>query len=151
MKGLLKFMLLVAFILSIFLGTAAYGAYRLFFNKGVVSIHVAEKGRFGERIYMVLPAGLVNVALALAPVGCLHNEVYDEEVLRWLPAVQAVVAELDNYEDVVLIEVDDDGETVRIAKEDGHLQVFVDSHDATVRVTIPPRTVHAAVRAFNRL
>ncbi|HUF17127.1 MAG TPA: hypothetical protein VMS12_03680 [Thermoanaerobaculia bacterium] len=150
MKGLLKFSLLVALILSLFLATAAYGVHRLLFDKGVVSVHVAEKGRYGERVFVFLPAGLVNAVLALAPVGSFHHEI-DDDFHQWLPVLQAVVSELDHYDDVVLLEVDDGGETVRIVKQDGHLRILVDSHDATVRVTIPPRTVHAAVRAFNRL
>lgn len=151
MKGLLKFVLLVALIFTILVGTAAYGVHRLFFNKGVVSVHVAEKGRYGERVFVFLPAGLVNAALAIAPLASVDFEVHDPAVHEWLPAVQAVLTELEHYEDAVLLEVDDGGETFRLVREDGNLRLFVDSHDATVRVTIPPGTVHAAVRAFNRL
>lgn len=151
MRGFLKFVLLVAVLLSVFLTTAAYGVHRLLFNKGVVSVHVAEKGRYGERVFVFLPAGLVNAVLALAPIGTMNVDVHDTDFDQWLPAVQAIVSELEQYDDVVLLEVDDGGETVRVVKEDGHLRVLVDSHDATVRVTIPPGTVHAAVRAFNRL
>lgn len=151
MKGLLKFMLLVAVLLSVFMATAAYGAYRLFFRDGVVSVHVAEKGRYGQRVSVTVPAGIVNTALALAPLGCVDHSVHDEEALRWLPAVQALVSELDHYDDVVIFEAQDDNESVSIVKHDGRLRVMIESPHESVRVSIPAGTVHAAVRAFNRL
>ena len=151
MKGLLKFMLLVAVLLSVFMATAAYGAYRLFFRDGVVSVQVAEKGRFGERVHVAVPAGIINAVLAIAPLGCVDHSVHDEEALEWLPAVQAVVSELENYDDVVLFEAQNEYESVSIVKHDGRLRVMIESPHETVKVSIPAGTVHADVRAFNRL
>ena len=98
-----------------------------------------------------MPAGIINAVLAIAPLGCVDHSVHDEEALEWLPAVQAVVSELENYDDVVLFEAQNEYESVSIVKHDGRLRVMIESPHETVKVSIPAGTVHAAVRAFNRL
>ena len=67
MKGLLKFLLLVAVLLVIIVGVPLYGLYYLFYVGDQIEVHAAE--RFGERVCVFIPGAVLSTAIRIAEPG----------------------------------------------------------------------------------
>jgi hypothetical protein len=68
------------------------------------------------------------------------------EVEEWAPALRAALRELDAYEDVPLLEIEDRGSLVKMHKHRGRFILEIDDGDERVRVVMPARVVRRALR-----
>jgi len=128
-----------ALFLSVALLTAAV-AYRVF-HRGTAIVSVHEHKPNGTRLWLPVPFGLVETALAFVPREKLPP--IDPEARRWFPLARVVLAELDRAPDAVLVEVTSPEEHVVIAKRAGRLVVDVESRNESVHVSLPPGALEA--------
>lgn len=156
MKGLLKFTGLVAVLLVIMVGIPVGALFYLFFVAEQISVDIAERG--GDNICLSVPASVVSIPLAVVDGHMiLDSMTYEDreelrELRRWQPAIEALTSELEKAGDVTLVEVDDEGDHVRIVKEGTRLRVLVDSGDGDrVRISVPSRVVTRAVDRLSDL
>lgn len=116
---------------------------------GVAVVSVEEKSEGGMNLFLPVPLALVPIAFELAP----ENEL--RELRLHLndtgPLVEAVLGELSNCPDVVLVEVHDGGETVLVEKRGDRLIVFVDTPSERVRLNIPLWGVSRIVRQLTNI
>ena len=119
------------------LGLAATAVYRA----GSIAVEVHETD--GGRIDVNLPAGLVRLAIALAPRSIVEEAT--RELAPLLPAIGAAWDEFADAPDFVVAEVTSGDEQIRVEKIDGRLQVRVDSPETRIRVSIPLHAVGALV------
>ncbi len=118
-------------------------------SSGLMTVSVHEEGPDGVDLYIPVPAGLVEVALGLAPVVLQlvdqHHDLDHElrhvraELRDVLPVVEAMLDELADMPDAVLVEVDGDHEYVRVSKQGRSLEVLVEEGGNRVAVRIPTR------------
>jgi hypothetical protein len=73
------------------------------------------------------------------------------ELGDWGPLVRELLRDLDNCPDVTLVEVEDDGEWVRLAKQNGALEVQVEDGDVSVRISVPMRSARRALTRLARV
>ncbi len=126
-------------------------------SSGLMTVSVHEDGPEGVDLYIPVPAGLVEVVLGLAPVVIdivddhhhLDHELHDmrAELRQVLPVVEAMLDELSDMPDAVLVEVEGDHEYIRVSKEGRSLRVLVEEDGSRVAVKIPTR-VFRSVSGF---
>jgi hypothetical protein len=100
---------------------------------------------------IAVPAALVHVGLATLPL-VLEDEVLADvraDLGDFGPAAAAALRAIEDAPDAVLVEVEDHGEHVRVAKEGRNLEVYVQGADGTVEVTLPAGLLGRIARAIS--
>lgn len=115
-------------------------------TSGLMTLSIQEEGPDGLNLYVPVPAGLIEGALALTPVvlrliddqhGYGELERVRAELDELLPALEVMLDELPRMPDAVLVEVDGAGEYVRVSKEGRSLRVLVEEDGSRIAVTVP--------------
>ena len=102
-----------------------------------LAIHGSEPG--GDDFSITLPGLLVNAAIALCPVPA--DAELNARLAEITPALRAVASQLASMPDAVLVDVKDDGGTVRIEKSGPNLLIRVHSPEERVDITVPVQSV----------
>ncbi len=115
---------------------------------GLVKVAVDQPGR---NLDIAVPAALVHVGLAALPF-VLEDEVMADvraEVGDFGPAAAAALRAVEEAPDAVLVDIQDNGETVRVIKKGRHLEVHVQSADGDVEITLPAGLLGSIARAIS--
>ena len=134
------FLGLFAAVLILSLATVGAAAAAVY-HAGSIAVEVAPQD--GSALSINVPAGLANIAIALAPADLVTDAI--EELEPVWPSLEAAARTLDEAPDFTLLEVRSAEEHIVIAKERGRLLVLVDADGETVRVAVPLRTVRRVV------
>ena len=141
----------------LFVGAVAWAAYVVVIKPGMIEVAVTEHDWDAKRsVKLYVPAGLANGAIRmtgilddLARVSVLvDGEPYDVHFHgdRDLAEMFAILAEeLENEDDLRILEVRDGDEHVTIDLHDGSVEIEARSWQESVRITIPPSTLRAAL------
>lgn len=105
------------------------------YSEGAVMVSVRERKPEGTRIWLPVPALMVEVGMRFVPARRLRDA--SAHIRPWLPAIRAASAELERCPDVTLVEVESRTEHVRIFKGGGTLRVDVQDGEDTVHVSMP--------------
>ncbi|HWM91707.1 MAG TPA: hypothetical protein VN493_13145 [Thermoanaerobaculia bacterium] len=106
---------------------------------GMVTVKVHEPGPEGSRIYVPVPALLVHAGMSLMPM-VMEDDVWEEirtDLGEWGPVAAEVLRAVEDAPDTVLVEVQNDHETVRIVKDGRSLEIRVEGEDGTVDISVP--------------
>ena len=112
-------------------------------SEGVVHVKVIEKEPQGFHINLVAPAMLAPVAVRLAPRCDLAQTA--RQIQPYLPVIRAALDGLHEMDDVVLVEVKEPGEHVKVSKAGGSIVVDVDDAGERVHVSAPIRAIFSTV------
>jgi hypothetical protein len=123
-------------------GTAGATAYA-WHASGRVRVTVHEDRPDGVNLNISVPGALVNAAIALCPVPT--DLQVDERLAGMLPALRGVADRLASMPDAVIVDVNDHGEHVRIAKSGRELVIKVISSDERVEIAVPIESVRKLV------
>jgi len=132
--------LIVLFMPFLVLGTAIAAT-------GTVTVKVRESAPGGTHLYLPVPALLFDAAVFVAP-ALVPEEALAEaraEIAPYRAGLESLAAELEKMPPGVLVEVQDNGEEVRITKGWRSFQIDVVSDDAEVHVTVPARLLGRAL------
>ncbi len=112
-------------------------------DDGAIQVRVSgPDGRFA----VVLPAFLAVRTLRHARWTCDGNHVLGRnDVAEWAPALRAALTELEAYQDVPLLEIEDEGQLVRMHKHGGRFVLEVLDGRERVKIVMPVRTVRRAL------
>ncbi len=125
---------------SVWAGVQMFQAIR---NDGAIEVRV--HGHDG-RVAFVIPSFFAVRALRVANISCSEGRVWGRhDAQAWAPALRAALAELEAYDDVPLLEVEDDGNVVRMHKHDGRFVLEIEDGGERVKVVMPVRTVRRAL------
>ena len=148
-----RWVLAIALAVVIVMSLAVGGAVAAIYRGGTIAVDVRESNG-GTKVAVGVPAGLANLAIALAPGDLIPVEevapIADELRPYW-PAAQAALDELSRLPDFVLVEVEGRDEHVLVKKVDRKIVVLVESDGAQVEVSIPLTTVRQFWRKLDRL
>ncbi len=114
------------------------------YSEGAVTVYVREKQPQGARIWLPVPALLVEVGMRFAPPAKLREA--STQIRPWLPAIEAASNELARCPDATLVEVKNATEHVLIAKQGDILRIEVDDDNDTVHVSVPVEFVNSLAR-----
>ncbi len=114
---------------------------------GTVTVQVHERGPDGVRLYIPVPALLIDAAVALAPLVIPADELAEarREIAPYRDGLEALAAELEGMPSGVLADVRSGGERVRITKTWRSFEIDVESDDADVHVAVPARLLSRAL------
>jgi hypothetical protein len=122
------------------LGLAVAG---LVSSEGLVRVKVIEKQPQGLHINVIVPAILAPIAVHFAP---RRDQVQAAREIRpYMPAIRAALLSLRDTDDVMLVEVKEPGERVRVSKSAGSIIVDVDDVSETVHVSTPMRAISSTI------
>jgi hypothetical protein len=112
-------------------------------SEGVVNVNVVEKQPQGVHIHVIAPAMLAPIAVHFAPQRDLAKAA--RQIQPNMPAIRAALEGLRESDDVVLVEVNEPGEHIEVAKSGGSIVVDVDDADETVHVSAPIGAISSTV------
>jgi hypothetical protein len=112
-------------------------------SEGVVNVNVVEKQPQGVHIHVITPAMLAPIAVHFAPQRDLAKAA--RQIQPNMPAIRAALEGLRESDDVVLVEVNEPGEHIEVAKSGGSIVVDVDDADETVHVSAPIGAISSTV------
>lgn len=118
-------------------------------HSGVITVSVVDHSNGGTRIFVPVPAALVNLGVDTLPLWMPAEErrQMQTELAPYREHLLALGRELAEMPDTTLVEVETDDEHVRVIKEGDTFRVIVDSPDADVRVSIPAHFFHRVLKA----
>jgi hypothetical protein len=126
-------------------GTSAAAAYA-WRRAGNVRIAIHESGPSGQDLSLSLPGLLVDSAIALCPMP--GDPAVKARLKELGPALGAVASRLSTLPDVVLVDVRDDGGTIRVEKSGSDLIIRVVSREDRVEVAVPLESVRKLMQKF---
>ena len=124
-------------------GTAGATAYA-WHRAGSVRIAIRGNGPGGDAFSLSIPGLLVNAAIALCPVPA--DAELNERIADMAPALREVASRLATLPDVVLVDVKNEGGSVRVEKSGRDLVIRVVSPAERVEVAVPLGSVRQLMR-----
>lgn len=139
MRRVLKVFVILAAAGAVLLATTGIALAAAVAHSGVMSIAVDDHGRDGGRLYIPIPAALIEIGAHTLPLVIPGDELAQlrHELAPYQEGLEALATELATMPDVTLVRVTTDHEHVRIVKEGRMLRITVDSADANIRVSVP--------------
>jgi hypothetical protein len=125
------------------LAVAGLASVGVLCSEGVVSVKVIEKQPQGVHIHVIAPAMLAPIAVPLAPRHALAQAA--REIQPYMPTIRAALDALRDSDDVVIVEVNEPGEHVELAKSGGSILMDLDDTGDTVHVSAPIRAISTTV------
>jgi hypothetical protein len=107
---------------------------------GVVHVKIHEPGPSGSHVNVHIPAAVVTLGLDLMPLLVDRDQIKAEirtNLGEARPAMAAVLQELEDVPDAVLVDARDGEDRVLISKQGRVLKVNVVSVDGTFEITLP--------------
>jgi len=120
-------------IAALSIGVVSAAIYRA----GTVDVEVVDLD--GSNVSLRLPGALIHAGVMFVPEHVLTEAAFETE--PWWPAVRAAWEGLEEYDEVVLVEVDGPHEQVRVAKRGGVLVIDVNDHGTEIHIAVPVGTV----------
>ncbi len=150
MRNFTRALVLVFLASIVTFGAAAVAVGTKVMSDGLIYVSVHERGPEGVNLTLPIPATLVNFTLDQAPdlMDPFERERIRIRLERFGPGLLAVMEDLENVPDAVLVSVDSDREQVRIEKRGGSFHIEVHEPDSDVVVSIPAESMTRALRAF---
>lgn len=105
------------------------------YSEGAVMVSVHEKKPEGTRLWLPVPALMVEVGMRFVPARHLRDA--SARIRPWLPAIRAASTELERCPDVTLVEVESRTEHVQISKRADTLLIDVEDGEDTVHISTP--------------
>ena len=124
------------------MGTALAGA-GIICSEGMISVNVETRTPEKHHVFVVAPAMLAPIAMHFIPKE--HLAEHAQEVQPWLPTIRAGLDALKESDDITFVEVNEQGQNVRVSKNSGSIVVDVDDNDETVHVSTPIRAMSSAI------
>lgn len=108
---------------------------------GTVTVSVQERGVDGMRLYLPVPALLVDFLVFVAPRVIPDEALAEvrEEIAPFRAGLDELVEEIASCPQGVLVDVQTGDEHIRISKGWRSFTIEVDSDDADIRVSVPAR------------
>lgn len=107
---------------------------------GVVHVKIHEPGPSGSHVNVHIPAAVVTLGLDLMPLLVDRDQIKAEirtNLGEARPAMAAVLQELEDVPDAVLVDAQDGEDSVRISKKGRVLEIHVVNPDGTFDITLP--------------
>jgi hypothetical protein len=113
------------------------------YEMGAVRISVQSKKPGGEHIRLVVPAVAAPIAMQFAPKRDLQRAV--EDAGPYLPAIKIALEELAKCPDGPFVQVTSPHEKVNISKQGDALVIDVDDEGETVHISVPLKAAGVVV------
>lgn len=106
---------------------------------GLVTVKVHESGPDGTHLYLPVPAILVHAGLTVLP-ALIEDDVWDDvrtDLGEWAPVAAEALRSVEDAPDAVLVEVENERESVRIEKVGRSLEIRVRDGRDSFEISLP--------------
>ena len=121
----------------------------LILGPGIAWVEVQEHTPDGVHLWLPIPISFAKLGIAFAPREEMSQAA--AQVRPYLPAIEAACNELGRIPDMVLVEVKDHEDNVRIEKRGSSIYVDVFSGTDEVHVSFPIRAAASIVGQIARI
>lgn len=126
---------LLLFLMPVFAFATAVAA------TGTVTVSIHERGADGVRLYIPVPALLIDLAIFAAPRFMPDDALAEarREIAPFRDSLEVLADEIESFPRGVIVDVQTPEEHIRVSKGWRSFEVAVDSDETDVRVSVPAR------------
>jgi hypothetical protein len=121
----------------------------LYASGGMVTVRIQDRSE-DLNLYIPMPAVVAMLAADASGAFIPQHELREFTDLAgdWKDSLSAVLDEIEDLPDVVLVEVEDGSEHVTVRKKGRSLEVVIHDRDLDVRVTFPVKLAQHTVKSL---
>jgi hypothetical protein len=108
-------------------------------STGLVTVEVNKSGPGGTHLYLPVPAILVHAGMSVLP-AIMDDDVWEDvrtDLGEWAPVAAEALRAVEDAPNAVLVEVENERESVRIEKNGRSLEIYVRDGKDTVEISLP--------------
>ncbi|MFL6201857.1 MAG: hypothetical protein ACJ76J_22005 [Thermoanaerobaculia bacterium] len=139
MKKATKVLLVLAASFGLLLLGSGFLLAASIVQTGLVTVEVHESGPDGTHLYLPVPAILVHAGLAVLP-ALMEDDVWEDvrcDLGEWAPVAAEALRSVQDAPDAVLVEVENERESVRIEKVGRSLEIRVRDGRDSFEISLP--------------
>lgn len=139
MKKATKVLLVLAASFGLLLLGSGFLLAASIVQTGLVTVKVHESGPDGTHLYLPVPAILVHAGLAVLP-ALIEDDVWEDvrtDLGEWAPVAAEALRSVQDAPDAVLVEVENERESVRIEKVGRSLEIRVRDGKDSFEISLP--------------
>ncbi|HWN42007.1 MAG TPA: hypothetical protein VNW71_07270 [Thermoanaerobaculia bacterium] len=139
MKTAMKVLLVLVAAFGLLLMGSGFLLAASIVQSGLVTVKVNESGPHGTRLYLPVPAVLVHAGLSVLP-ALIEEDVWEEvrtDLGKWAPAAAEALRAVEDSPDAVLVDIENDHESVRIEKDGRTLEIRVRDGKDSFEISVP--------------
>lgn len=139
MKTMAKVLLVLVAAFGILLMGSGFLLAASIVQTGLVTVKVNESGPDGTRLYLPVPAVLIHAGLAVLP-ALIEEDVWEEvraDLGEWAPAAAEALRAVEDAPDAVLVDIENERESVRIEKDGRTLEIRVRDGRDSFEISLP--------------
>jgi len=139
MKTAMKVLLVLVAAFGLLLMGSGFLLAASIVQSGLVTVKVNESGPHGTRLYLPVPAVLVHAGLSVLP-ALIEEDVWEEvrtDLGEWAPAAAEALRAVEDSPDAVLVDIENDHESVRIEKDGRTLEIRVRDGKDSFEISVP--------------
>ncbi|HUP64943.1 MAG TPA: hypothetical protein VM557_06665 [Thermoanaerobaculia bacterium] len=121
----------------------SWNVFEAMASSGTINVRVdTPEGRFRARV----PASIATAAVGMTrfDIGGIGYEV-NNGLQGWRPALRAAIEELDRYENVPLLEINEGRDRIRVMKIRGRMMIVIEEGREQIRISVPIGTLRRAL------
>ncbi|MEM7353521.1 MAG: hypothetical protein AAF657_22175 [Acidobacteriota bacterium] len=132
---------LLLFLMPVFAFATAVAA------TGTVTVSVHERGADGVRLYIPVPALLIDLVIFAAPRFMPDDALAEarREIAPFRDSLEVLADEIESFPRGVIVDVQTPEEHIRVTKGWRSFEVAVDSDETDVRVSVPARLANGVL------
>jgi len=139
MKKATKVLLVLAASFGLLLLGSGFLLAASIVQTGLVTVKVHESGPDGTHLYLPVPAILVHAGLTVLP-ALIEDDVWEDvrcDLGEWAPVAAEALRSVEDAPDAVLVEVENERESVRIEKVGRSLEIRVRDGKDSFEISLP--------------
>jgi hypothetical protein len=139
MKRATKVLLILAASCGVLLLGSGFLLAASIVQTGLVTVKVHESGPDGTHLYLPVPAVLVHAGMSVLP-AVMDEDVWEDvrtDLGEWAPVAAEALRAVEDAPNAVLVEVENDRESVRIEKAGRSLEIYVRDGKDTFEISLP--------------
>ncbi|HVG06939.1 MAG TPA: hypothetical protein VNM67_04485 [Thermoanaerobaculia bacterium] len=139
MKPVVKVLLVLVAAFGILLMGSGFLLAASIVQTGLVTVEVHESGPDGKNLYLPVPAALVHAGLSVLP-ALIERDVWAEartNLGEWGPVAAEALRAVEDAPDAVLVDIQNDRETVRIEKDGRNLEIYIKDGKDSFEISVP--------------
>jgi hypothetical protein len=139
MKTAMKVLLVLVAAFGLLLMGSGFLLAASIVQSGLVTVKVHESGPDGTRLYLPVPAVIVHAGLSVLP-ALIEEDVWEEvrtDLGEWAPVAAEALRAVEDSPDAVLVDIENDHESVRIEKDGRTLEIQVRDGKDRFEISVP--------------
>jgi hypothetical protein len=139
MKTMAKVLLVLTAAAGILLMGSGFLLAASIVQTGLVTVKIHESGPGGTHLYLPVPAVLVHAGMAVLP-ALIEDDVWEDvrsDLGEWGPVAVEALRAVEDAPDAVLVEVENERESVRIEKVGRTLEIRVRDGKDSFEISLP--------------